>query len=136
MVETLKPRRTSSGTSRTTKVVLPAPLQPASPITRIAGASHMLEAGLQIVVAGHESEGRGGPEPDLPDQADRPTRRAPISEDEEAQGQHLKERLPLGELADRHADVEPGQIFPQARDQDLAAEDDEGRQDGPAGEAL
>src|SRR5215470_11225313 len=116
MVETLKPRRTSSGTSRTTRVVLPAPLQPASPITRIAEASHMLEAGLQIIVAGHEGEGGRRPEPDLPDQADRPVRRAPISEDEEAQRQHLQQGLPLGELADRHADMEPGQIFPEAGD--------------------
>src|ERR1700678_1427499 len=35
MVETVRPRAISTGIRRRSKVVLPAPLQPASPITRI-----------------------------------------------------------------------------------------------------
>src|SRR5690348_16402531 len=38
MVATRSPRAVSTGSSRAIRVVLPAPLQPAMPMTRVAGA--------------------------------------------------------------------------------------------------
>src|SRR3546814_1197351 len=39
---------------------------------------------------------------------------------------HLDRRLPLGEPGDRHRDLDLGEVLAQARDEDLAGQDDDG----------
>ena len=52
---------------------------------------------------------------------------------QEADREQLQERLPFGEPRHRHADAQLGEIFAQARHQDLAAQDDDR---GPQREPL
>ncbi len=47
---------------------------------------------------------------------------------------HLNRGFPFGQTAHRHADFEFRQIFTQARDQNFAAQDDNGGPECPAGD--
>ena len=140
MVETEKPLSFSTGNRRITKVVLPEPLQPAMPITFISRSSdgqlfrhHVLEAGAQIVVAGIERQQRRQPQADDADLHDRKGLPPRLADDEKSDRRHLHPGLPFRQLADRHADRQLGQKFPEAGDHDLAAEDDQRRQHRQAG---
>ena len=55
-------------------------------------------------------------------------------EDQRAQRDELEGRLPFGELADRDRDLQAGEEFAQARDDDLAQQDDERRDQVPVGD--
>ena len=57
---------------------------------------------------------------------------AGLAGEQEADRDQLHRGLPLGELGHRHADAQLGEIFAQARDQDLAAQDDDGGPQRPA----
>ena len=51
------------------------------------------------------------------------------AEDQRAQRDQLEGRLPLGERADRHRDLQRREEFAQARHDDLAQQDDQRRDD-------
>jgi len=91
---------------------------------------------MEVVVAGHDGEQRRRPQPCLADQRNRHGGRPGIADDEEAQRHHLQHGLPFREPAHGHADVQAGQELAQARYENLAAQDDERRQDHEARDAV
>src|SRR5437764_12915114 len=71
----------------------------------------VLDACLHIVPAGVERQQGGDPEQDEPRLGDaRHDEVGGAPGDEEAEGDELQGRLPLGDLADRHRHLELGQI--------------------------
>src|SRR5258708_24240513 len=102
-VDTEPPRRTSSGISVARRVVLPIPVEPASPKTRIPSGETLglpasvgtprpgdvRQPGPQVVVAGDQREDRGQPQQDLADRNDRDDMPAGIANDQHADRHHL-----------------------------------------------
>ena len=141
-------RRPASGSSRVRSVVLPLPLQPASPKMRIGRASltsrgsvsppyrparrpgHVREAGAEIVVAGHQVSSAGDPQQHLADQPHAASTAGPASPTSRTADRAPSAcRSSIWRAARPARAPEPGEMLAQARDQDLAAENDQRRQD-------
>ena len=61
---------------------------------------------------------------------------AGITHQQHANGAHLKAGLPLGEAGGRHSHLELGKVLTQTRDEDLARQDDQRREQGRVGNAM
>src|ERR1019366_788781 len=103
--------------------------RPAPWVLRAPAASvrdQMPDAGAEIVPAGIERQQRREPKQRQADRRDDRNRKqsvAGIARQQEADGDQLQRGLPFGEPGHRDADAQLGQIFAQARNQDLAAQD-------------
>ena len=87
---------------------------------------HVAQPGAQVVVAGDQGQSGGHPDQHQADMVTIGGTASPSSRT--AMAHHLGAGLPFGELAYRQADAQLGQELAQARDQDLARQDDQRRQ--------
>src|SRR5262245_4467856 len=85
------------------------------------------DGGLEVVIAGPQRQQRCHPKHDEPGPCHaRHELVAGRACQQDAKRDHLHRRLPLGELRHMHPDIELGQELTQTRDQDLAAQNDNG----------
>src|SRR4029077_6324167 len=83
----------------------------------------MPHARAEVIPAGIEREQRREPEQADADQTgDRQNQVTGLARDQEPDREQLQEGLPFREPRHRHADAQLGEIFAQARDQNLATE--------------
>ncbi|GCC47945.1 hypothetical protein chiPu_0032148, partial [Chiloscyllium punctatum] len=87
----------------------------------------------EVIPAGVDREDRRHPQQHDADQGGcREHLLARLAGDQKADRDQLDRRLPFRKLGDGNADPEPREIFAQARDQDLAAQDHDRRPQRPA----